>query len=79
MLIGSGHAGATSESAGVSPPDMPAAFDTRLVAMLICPVSRGPLVYVAATNELVSDGARLAYPVRDGVPVMLASAARRLE
>jgi uncharacterized protein len=79
MLIGSGHAGPMSESAGISPPDLPAAFDTRLAAMLICPISRGPLVYVAAMNELVSHDARLAYPVRDGVPVMLASAARRLE
>jgi len=79
MLIGSGRAGHPNRTARVSPPELPATFDERLAAMLLCPVSHGPLTYVAATNELVSHDARLAYPIRDSVPVMLASAARRLE
>ena len=46
--------------------------------MLVCPVTRTPLVYDRARGELVSKAARLAYPVRDGVPVMLPEEARAL-
>lgn len=51
-------------------------FDPDLLAMLVCPVTRTPLRWHAATGELVSDAAGLAYPIRDGVPVLLADAAR---
>ena len=54
------------------------AVDPRLLEVLICPVSRGPLTYDRDRGELVSKTARLAYPVRDGVPVMLAEEARPL-
>jgi uncharacterized protein YbaR (Trm112 family) len=47
--------------------------------VLVCPVSRGPLTYDRKRGELVSKGARLAYPVRDGVPVMLPEEARPLD
>ena len=47
--------------------------------MLVCPVTKGPLVYDRERNELVSRSARLAYPIRDGIPVMLEDEARRLE
>ena len=54
-------------------------IDPWLLAKLVCPVTRQPLRYDEAAGELVSEAAGLAYPVRDGVPVMLVEAARRLE
>jgi uncharacterized protein YbaR (Trm112 family) len=53
-------------------------LDPRLLEVLVCPVTRGPLVYDRARGELISKAARLAYPVRDGVPVMLPEEARAL-
>ena len=50
--------------------------DTALLPQLVCPVTRQPLRYDEGAGELVSDAAGLAFPVRDGVPVMLADAAR---
>ena len=55
-----------------------AAIDPRLLEVLVCPVTRTPLVYDRQKGELVSKAARLAYPVRDGVPVMLPEEARPL-
>ncbi|MBQ6657437.1 MAG: Trm112 family protein [Ottowia sp.] len=51
-------------------------MDTKLLEVLVCPVTKGPLDYVREKNELVSRSARLAYPVRDGIPIMLESEAR---
>ncbi len=51
-------------------------IDPRLLEVLVCPVTRGPLRWDAAAQELVSDQAGLAYPVRDGIPVMLPDEAR---
>jgi len=56
-----------------------AEVDPRLLEILVCPVTHGPLEYDRACGELVSRGARLAYPIRDGVPVMLPEEARELE
>ena len=53
-------------------------MDKRLLDILVCPVTKGPLVYDKAREELVSKGARLAYPIRDGIPVMLEEEARSL-
>jgi uncharacterized protein YbaR (Trm112 family) len=53
-----------------------AALDPRLLAILVCPVTRQPLRYDAEAQELVNDTAGLAYPIRDGVPILLADAAR---
>lgn len=53
-------------------------MDTKLLELLVCPVTKGPLVYLRATQELVSRSARLAYPVRDGIPIMLENEAREL-
>lgn len=54
-------------------------LDPALLKILVCPVTRGPLRYDEAAQELVSEQAGLAFPVRDGVPVMLLEEARRLE
>lgn len=53
-------------------------IDPRLLEILVCPVSRGPLVYDRDRQELVSAAARLAYPIRDGIPILLADEAREL-
>ena len=52
--------------------------DPRLLEILVCPVSRGPLAYDREKGELISKSARLAYPIRDGVPIMLPEEARDL-
>ena len=53
-------------------------IDKRLLEILVCPQTRGPLVYDRKNGELLSKKARLAYPVRDGVPIMLVDEARSL-
>ena len=53
-------------------------MDTKLLELLVCPVTKGSLIYQRETNELISRSARLAYPVRDGIPVMLELEARAL-
>jgi uncharacterized protein len=53
--------------------------DPKLLEMLVCPVTKGPLIYDRQRQELISKSARLAYPIRDGIPVMLEEEARRLE
>jgi len=52
--------------------------DPRLLEILVCPVTRGPLEYDREKAELISRQARLAYPIRDGVPIMLPEEAREL-
>lgn len=54
-------------------------MDHRLLEILVCPVTKGPLEYDKARQELISRSAGLAYPIRDGIPVMLESEARRLD
>jgi len=53
-------------------------MDTKLLELLVCPVTKGPLDFDREKQELISRSARLAYPVRDGIPVMLESEARTL-
>jgi hypothetical protein len=53
-------------------------MDTKLLELLVCPVTKGPLEYQRNKQELISRSARLAYPVRDGLPVMLENEARVL-
>jgi uncharacterized protein len=52
--------------------------DSKLLEMLVCPVTKGPLQFDRDRQELISKSARLAYPVRDGIPVMLEEEARKL-
>ena len=54
-------------------------MDPKLLEILVCPVTKGPLIYDKHKQELISKSARLAYPIRDGIPVMLEDEARRLE
>ena len=54
-------------------------LDPKLLEILVCPVTRGTLVYDREAQELVSAAARLAYPIRDGIPIMLAEEARPLD
>ncbi|HMA31198.1 MAG TPA: Trm112 family protein [Casimicrobiaceae bacterium] len=53
-------------------------MDPKLLEMLVCPVTKGPLTYDRERQELISRSARLAYPIRDGIPVMLEEEARKL-
>ena len=56
-----------------------AQIDPRLLTLLVCPETRTPLIYDAERQELISKAAGLAYPIRNGIPVMLADAARVIE
>jgi len=53
-------------------------MDAKLLEILVCPVTKGALVYDRGRQELISKSARLAYPIRDGIPVMLEDEARKL-
>ena len=53
-------------------------MDKKLLDILVCPVTKGPLIYDQEKQELISKSARLAYPIRDGIPVMLEEEARTL-
>ncbi len=66
----------------MSPPDTPAGragIDPKLLEILVCPVTHGPLEFDPMAGELISRRAGLAYPIRDGIPIMLPGEARRLE
>ena len=53
--------------------------DPRLLELLVCPLTKGPLRYDRERQELISDRARLAFPIRDGIPIMLVDEARSLD
>lgn len=59
-------------------PQGSSAIDPKLLEILVCPVTKQPLRYDKEAGELVSDAASLAYPIRDGIPIMLADEARPL-
>jgi len=54
-------------------------LDVKLLELLVCPLTKGPLRYDAQNSELISEKAKLAYPVRGGIPIMLPSEARPTE
>ena len=61
------------------PQDRPeSAVDPKLLEILVCPVTKQPLDYDAARQELISRAAKLAYPIRDGIPIMLPDEARKI-
>ena len=53
--------------------------DPKLLEILVCPITKGPLQYDRENQELISEQAKLAYPIRDGIPIMLESEARSLD
>lgn len=53
-------------------------MDPKLLQILVCPITKGPLIFNKTSNELISKTARLAYPVKDGIPVLLEDEARKL-
>lgn len=55
------------------------AIDPKMLGVLVCPKTRGPLTFNSDTNELISKKAKLAYPIREGVPIMLIEEARPLD
>jgi uncharacterized protein YbaR (Trm112 family) len=60
--------------------DRPAStVDAKLLEILVCPMTKGTLEYDSAKQELISRSAKLAYPIRDGIPIMLPEEARRLD
>ena len=73
------RAGGMKPSLPRTAPDAGGEIDPRLLEVLVCPVTHSTLEYDSVANELISRAARLAYPVRVGVPVMLAEEARPLE
>ena len=68
----------SDEQAPAQPSGAPR-VDPRLLEILVCPLTKGTLEYDAARQELVSRSAKLAYPIRDGIPIMLPEEARPLE
>jgi uncharacterized protein YbaR (Trm112 family) len=70
--------GKMSETVASSAPQA-SSIDPRLLEILVCPLTKGPLEYDRAAGELISRQAGLAYPVRDGIPIMLIDEARKLE
>lgn len=62
----------------MSAKERPGNIDPELLAILVCPATRGPLRYDPDAEELISEAAGLAYPVREGVPIMLIDEARRI-
>jgi uncharacterized protein YbaR (Trm112 family) len=68
------------EVMNAQPPERPAgSVDPKLLEILVCPVTKGPLEYDAEKQELISRSAKLAYPIRGGIPIMLPEEARRLD
>ncbi len=59
--------------------DTPEKIDPKLLEILVCPLTKGPLSYDREAGELISEQAGLAYPIRDGIPIMLVDEARRLD
>ncbi|MGH6852137.1 MAG: Trm112 family protein [Methylocella sp.] len=64
---------------GDQAPPRPVPIDPRLLELLVCPLTKGPLEYDRARGELISRKAGLAYPIRDGIPIMLPEEARPLD
>ena len=62
-----------------SPERPTGSVDPKLLEILVCPLTKGPLEYDAEKQELISRSAKLAYPIRDGIPIMLPEEARKTE
>jgi uncharacterized protein YbaR (Trm112 family) len=62
-----------------SPERIDSSVDPKLLEILVCPLTKGPLEFDSARQELISRSAKLAYPIRDGIPIMLPEEARKIE
>ena len=62
-----------------SPERTDASVDPKLLEILVCPLTKGPLEFDSTRQELISRSAKLAYPIRDGIPIMLPEEARKIE
>jgi uncharacterized protein len=62
-----------------SPERLEGTVDPKLLEILVCPLTKGPLEFDAAKQELISRSAKLAYPIRDGIPIMLPEEARKID
>jgi uncharacterized protein YbaR (Trm112 family) len=63
-----------------SSPERPdTSVDPKLLEILVCPLTKGPLEFDVASQELISRSAKLAYPIRDGIPIMLPEEARKID
>jgi uncharacterized protein YbaR (Trm112 family) len=70
---------ARSLAVSLTPTEQTADVDPKLLEILVCPLTKGPLEYDAEKQELISRSAKLAYPIRAGIPIMLPEEARRLD
>jgi uncharacterized protein len=77
LQAGTSEAGAAPMS--TSPERLENTVDPKLLEILVCPMTKGPLEFDAARQELVSRSAKLAYPIRDGIPIMLPEEARKID
>jgi len=68
-----------SDSQATPPPAPGGEVDPALLEILVCPVTKGALEFDAAKQELISRSAKLAYPIRDGIPIMLPEEARKID
>ena len=62
-----------------SPERLDGIVDPKLLEILVCPITKGPLEFDSTRQELISRSAKLAYPIRDGIPIMLPEEARKIE
>ena len=62
-----------------SPERLEGTVDPKLLEILVCPLTKGPLEFDAGRQELISRSAKLAYPIRDGIPIMLPEEARKID
>jgi len=62
-----------------SPERLEGTVDKKLLEILVCPITKGPLEFDPARQELISRSAKLAYPIRDGIPIMLPDEARKID
>ena len=72
-------AGGPARNAGGTPERPAGTVDPKLLEILVCPLTKGPLEYDSAKQELISRSAKLAYPIRDGIPIMLPEEARKID
>jgi len=77
MLGVGGHAG--EKRMNTLPDRLEGTVDPKLLEILVCPVTKGPLELDSTTHELISRSAKLAYPIRDGIPIMLPEEARKID